>query len=208
MWSVTIESEVRWFGLGTAAGKYAGRLHKASGAAQPKNCAACFVPRMHELFKSTDFNNLNINCTTSDVKYTLNVNSHVTVRRRSFKVSVSTMPRRSMVGGGDLSSCNSSSGPTWLTDSCIGSAPARCHGIEAIERHELPHSYPSWVHPLLDELQQASPRCRSISQKERCPKSHLLSYRPCDMPLSSRPGKACGEIFRLRDDNMLTYNFV
>ena len=111
-------------------------------------------------------------------------------------------------GGSDASSCNSSSGPTWLTDSCIGSAPARCHGIEAIERHELPHSYPSWVHPLLDELQQASPRCRSISQKERCPKSHLLSYRPCDMPLSSRPGKACGEIFRLRDDNMLTYNFV
>ena len=56
------------------------------------------MPRMHELFKSTDFNNLNINCTTSDVKYTLNVNSHVTVRRRSFKVSVSTMPRRSVVG--------------------------------------------------------------------------------------------------------------
>ena len=86
-------------------------------------------------------------------------------------------------GGSDASSCNSSSGPTWLTDSCIGSTPARCHRIEAIERHELPHSYPSWVHPLLDELQQASPRCRSISQKERCPKSHLLSYRPSDMPL-------------------------
>ena len=56
------------------------------------------MPRMHELFKSTDFNNLNINCTTSDVKYTLNVNGHVTVRRRSFKVSVSTMTRRSVVG--------------------------------------------------------------------------------------------------------------
>ena len=53
---------------------------------------------MHELFKSTDFNNLNINCTTSDVKYTLNVNGHVTVLRRSFKVSVSTMTRRSVVG--------------------------------------------------------------------------------------------------------------
>ena len=105
-------------------------------------------------------------------------------------------------GGSDASSCNSSSGPTWLTDSCIGSTPARCLRIEAIERHELPHSYPSWVYPMLDELQQASPRCRSISQKERCPKSHLLSYRPSDMPLTSRPGKACGEIFRLRDDNM------
>ena len=67
-------------------------------------------------------------------------------------------------GGSDVSSCNSSSGPTWHTDICIGSTPARCHGIEAIERHELPHNYHSWVHPLLDELQQASPRCRSISQ--------------------------------------------
>ena len=56
------------------------------------------MPRMHELFKSTDFNNLNINCTTSDVKYTLNVNGHVTVLRRSFKVSDSTMTRRSVVG--------------------------------------------------------------------------------------------------------------
>ena len=30
---------------GTAAGKYAGRLLKASYAAQPKGCSACFVPR-------------------------------------------------------------------------------------------------------------------------------------------------------------------
>ena len=29
---------------GTAAGKYAGRLLKASYAAQPKGCSACFVP--------------------------------------------------------------------------------------------------------------------------------------------------------------------
>ena len=70
-------------------------------------------------------------------------------------------------GGSDLSSCNSSSGPTWLTDICIGSTPARCHRIEAIEHHKLPHSYPCWVNPLLDELQQAAPRCRSISQKKR-----------------------------------------
>ena len=40
----------------------------------------------------------NINFATSDIKYTLNVNGHVTVRRRSFKVSVSTMTRRSVVG--------------------------------------------------------------------------------------------------------------
>ena len=124
----------------------------------------------------------NINFATSDIKYTLNVNSHVTVRRRSFKVSVSTMPRRSMVGGGDLSSCNSSSGPTWLTDICIGSTPARCHGIEAIERHKLPHNYPSWVHPLLDELQQASPRCRSYRKRRGGPKSHLLSSRSLSLP--------------------------
>ena len=33
---------------GTAAGKYAGRLHKASCAAQPKGCSACFVPPTHK----------------------------------------------------------------------------------------------------------------------------------------------------------------
>ena len=40
----------------------------------------------------------NINFATSDIKYTLNVNGHVTERRRSFKVSVSTMTIRSVVG--------------------------------------------------------------------------------------------------------------
>ena len=33
---------------GTAAGNYAGRLLKASYAAQPKGCSACFVPPTHK----------------------------------------------------------------------------------------------------------------------------------------------------------------
>ena len=52
--------------------------------------------------------------------------------------------------------CNSSSGPTCLKDICSGSTPARCHGIEAIERHEMPHNYPGSVHPLLDELHEVN----------------------------------------------------
>lgn len=37
----------------TAAGKYTGRLLKASCAAQPKGCSACFVPQTHKKSKSS-----------------------------------------------------------------------------------------------------------------------------------------------------------
>ena len=65
-------------------------------------------------------------------------------------------------GGSDVVSCNSSGGPTWITNICSGLTPARCHGNDAIERHEMPHNYPSWVHPLLDELHKDNVRYRVV----------------------------------------------
>ena len=47
------ESEDLCLTHGTAAGKYAGRLLKASYAAQPKGCPAGFVPPTHKKCKST-----------------------------------------------------------------------------------------------------------------------------------------------------------
>ena len=50
------ESEDHCLTHGTAAGKYAGRLLKASCAAQPKGCSACFVPQTHyEMQINRDF---------------------------------------------------------------------------------------------------------------------------------------------------------